>query len=179
MNTKTIQKNYEKLTATERFSLLTAAKVRDDEQERAAILAATPRKRWDIPTTRGLGDAWETLSYFHVIMQLGYIASLYSVLFFDAGEVALNSSGEKIKQDDALLLIQRRMITSREAWRAVCKDYGVDPAAMIVGIPFSEMIELNELIVAAASDGKIEPLDLQENIDSLKGAIETLRKDWE
>lgn len=179
MNLATIRKNYDKLTHEERFSLLTAAKVRDDAQERAAILAATPRKRWDVPTTRGLGDAWETLSYFHVIMQLGYIASLYSLLFYDVDELSINDRGEKIKQDDALLLIQRRMITSREAWRAVCKDYGVDPDAMIESVPFSEMIEINELIVAAANDGKIEPLDLQENIDALKGAIETLRKDWE
>jgi hypothetical protein len=179
MNLAAIRKNYDKLTHDERFSLLTAAKVRDDTQERAAILAATPRKRWDVPTTRGLGDAWETLSYFHVIMQLGYIASLYSLLFYEVDELAINDRGEKIKQDDALLLIQRRMITSREAWRAVCKDYGVDPAAMIEGLPFSEMIDINELIIAAANDGKIETLDLQENIDALKGAIETLRKDWE
>lgn len=179
MNLAAIRKNYDKLTHDERFSLLTAAKVRNDTQERAAILAATPRKRWDVPTTRGLGDAWETLSYFHVIMQLGYIASIYSILFFDAGEIKLNDSDKKITQDDAILFTQRRMITSREAWRAVCKDYGVDPAAMIESLPFSELIELNELIVTAANDGKIELLDLQENIDALKGAIETLRKDWE
>ena len=179
MNLAAIRKNYDKLTHDERFSLLTAAKVRDDTQERTAILAATPRKRWDVPTTRGMGDAWETLSYFHVMMQLGYIASFYSILFFDPGQLALKDSDKKYTQEEGILLIHRRMMTSREAWRAVCKDYGVDPAAMIEGLPFVDMIELNELIVAAANDGKIEPLDLQENIDALKSTIETLRKEWE
>ena len=176
MNIAAIQKNYDKLTATERFSLLTAAIDRDDAQDRAALIASSPMKTWKVPITYGLRDAFEFLSNFHVNMQLGYAAVFWYMLFCEDDETRMKFNG--LDFNDAMILLQRRIITGREAWRAVCKDYGVDPDKMLERHNFSEMIGITELMVKAASPD-LEFLDLQENIESGKLAIETMRKEWE
>jgi hypothetical protein len=176
MNIAAIQKNYNKLTPTERFSMLTAAIDRDDAQDRAALIASSPRKRWDVPTTRGLGDAFEFLSAFHVNMQLGYAGVFWYLLFCEDDETRMKYNG--LDFNDAMILLQRRIITGREAWRAVCAAYGVDPGGLLLNHNFVEMIDITELMVKAANPD-LEYLDLQENIESYKLAIETKRKDWE
>ena len=176
MDLKTIQKNYDKLTPTERFSLVFAAAARGDDRDRAALIESSPTKTWKVPITYGLRDAFEFLSNFHVNMQLGYSAALWYMLFSEDDEITMKFNG--LSFNDAMILLQRRIITGREAWRAVCAAYGVDPDKMLEGHNFIEMIEITELTVRSASPD-LECLDLQENIDGLKAAIETKRKDWE
>ena len=176
MDLKTIQKNYDKLTANERFSLLTAAIDRDDAQDRAALIASSPMKTWKVPITYGLRDAFEFLTNFHVNMQLGYAGVFWYMLFSEGDGISMQFNG--LSFNDAMILLQRRIITGRDAWRAVCAAYGVDPDKMLEGHNFIEMIETTELMVRAASPD-LELLDLQENIDSYKLAIETKRKEWE
>lgn len=175
MDLKTIQKNYDKLTANERFSLVFAAAARGDDRDRAALIESSPTKTWKVPITYGLRDAFEFISNFHVNMQLGYAATFWYMLFIeDDMTVKFNGLGF----NDAMILLQRRIITGREAWRVVCAAYGVDPDKMLEDHNFIEMIETTELMVRAASPD-LEYLDLQENIASYKLAIETKRKDWE
>ena len=176
MNIAAIQKNYNKLTPTERFSLLTAAIDRDDAQDRAALIASSPMKTWKVPITYGLRDAFEFISNFHVNMQLGYAATFWYMLFCEDDETRMRFNG--LDFNDAMILIQRRIITGREAWRIVCKDYGVDPDKMLERKNFAEMIGITELMVRA-SNPDLEFLDLQETIDSSKLAIETMRQEWE
>ena len=175
MDLKTIQKNYDKLTANERFSLVFAAAARGDDRDRAALIESSPTKTWKVPITYGLRDAFEFISNFHVNMQLGYAATFWYMLFIeDDMTVKFNGLGF----NDAMILLRRRIITGRDAWRAVCAAYGVDPDKMLEDHNFIEMIETTELMVRAASPD-LEYLDLQENIASYKLAIETKRKDWE
>ena len=176
MDLKNIQKNYDKLTAGERFSLLFQANQRGDERERAALLQTAPTKTWKVPTTRGLGEAFIFLSDFHVNMQLGYASVFWYMLFYQDDEIRMKYNG--LDFNDAMILLQRRIITGREAWRMVCAAYGVDPVKMLEGHNFIEMIDITELMVSAANP-ELEYLDLQENIDGLKLTIETKRKDWE
>ena len=176
MDLKTIQKNYDKLTPTERFSLVFAAAARGDDRDRAALIESSPTKTWKVPITYGLRDAFEFISNFHVNMQLGYAATFWYMLFIEDDDMTVNFNG--LGFNDAMILLQRRIITGREAWRVVCAAYGVDPDKMLEDHNFIEMIETTELMVRAASPD-LEYLDLQENIDSYKLAIETKRKDWE
>lgn len=176
MDLKTIQKNYDKLTANERFSLVFAAAARGDDRDRAALIESSPTKTWKVPITYGLRDAFEFISNFHVNMQLGYAATFWYMLFIEDDDMTVNFNG--LGFNDAMILLQRRIITGREAWRVVCAAYGVDPDKMLEDHNFIEMIETTELMVRAASPD-LEYLDLQENIDSYKLAIETKRKDWE
>ena len=175
MDLKTIQKNYDKLTANERFSLVFAAVARGDDRDRAALIESSPTKTWKVPITYGLRDAFEFISNFHVNMQLGYAATFWYMLFIE-DDITVKFNG--LGFNDAMILLRRRIITGRDAWRAVCAAYGVDPDKMLEDHNFIEMIETTELMVRAASPD-LEYLDLQENIDSYKLAIETKRKDWE
>jgi len=175
MDLKTIQKNYDKLTPTERFSLVFAAAARGDDRDRAALIESSPTKTWKVPITYGLRDAFEFISNFHVNMQLGYAATFWYMLFIE-DDITVKFNG--LGFNDAMILLRRRIITGRDAWRAVCAAYGVDPDKMLEDHNFIEMIETTELMVRAASPD-LEYLDLQENIDSYKLAIETKRKDWE
>ena len=176
MDLKTIQKNYDKLTASERFSLVFAAASRGDDRDRAALIESSPTKTWKVPITYGLGDAFDFLSNFHVNMQLGYAGVFWYMLFSEGDGISMQFNG--LSFNDAMILLQRRIITGRDAWRAVCAAYGVDPDKMLEGHNFIEMIETTELMVRAASPD-LECLELQENIESYKLAIETRRKDWE
>lgn len=176
MDLKTIQKNYDKLTPTERFSLVFAAAARGDDRDRAALIESSPTKTWKVPITYGLRDAFEFISDFHVNMQLGYAATFWYMLFIEDDDMTVKFNG--LGFNDAMILLHRRIITGREAWRVVCAAYGVDPDKMLEDHNFIEMIETTELMVRAASPD-LEYLDLQENIDSYKLAIETKRKDWE
>lgn len=175
MDLKTIQKNYDKLTANERFSLVFAAAARGDDRDRAALIESSPTKTWKVPITYGLRDAFEFISNFHVNMQLGYAATFWYMLFIE-DDITVKFNG--LGFNDAMILLRRRIITGRDAWRAVCAAYGVDPDKMLEDHNFIEMIETTELMVRAASPD-LEYLDLQENIASYKLAIETKRKDWE
>lgn len=176
MDLKTIQKNYDKLTPTERFSLVFAAAARGDDRDRAALIESSPTKTWKVPITYGLRDAFEFISNFHVNMQLGYAATFWYMLFIEDDDMTVNFNG--LGFNDAMILLHRRIITGREAWRVVCAAYGVDPDKMLEDHNFIEMIETTELMVRAASPD-LEYLDLQKNIDSYKLAIETKRKEWE
>ena len=181
MNINTLRKNYDKLNSRERFAALHAAALRNDEQERKALMQSSPRKQWSIPTLRGLYDAFEFLAMWHVMSQLGYAASFYWLLQMEGwGEDEVQIGEQAVNFGDAYLLVQRRILEGREAWRAICKEYGIDPDASLEGLPYIEMIEMTELVARAGNqDSPLELTDLQENIDGYREAIESKRKEWE
>jgi hypothetical protein len=176
MDIKNLRKNYDKLTVKERFAAIVAAGMRGDDQERKALLQSAPRKRFSIPDTWGISEAFEWAATWHVMNQLGYAASFYYLLFSEDENFKIAD----VTYNDAMILIQRRILTEREAWRAICKEYGVDPEKILEGLPYIEMIDLTELTARAAYiDAPLELPELQETIDGLRAAIEYKRKDWE
>jgi len=176
MNIKNLQKHYDKLTAKERFAAIVAAGIRNDDQERAALLQSAPCKVFSFPHTYGLSDAFEWLAFWHVMNQLGYAAVFYHLLAHDEIEADING----MTSDDMLGLIQRRILEGRGAWRAICQEYGIDPAQMLDGLPFIEMIEIMELTVTAAAQIRpIELTDLPQAIEGYRAAIEQKSKGWE
>ncbi len=181
MNINTLRKNYDKLNPKERFAAIVAAGLRNDDQERKALLQSAPRKHWSIPNTYGLSDAFIFLSMWHVMSQLGFAASFYWLLQMDdLGEKKIHIGEQAVNFGDAFILVQRRVLEGREAWRAICKEYGIDPDRMLDALPYIEMIEMTELIVRAMSkDNPIELTDLQETINGYREAIESKRREWE
>ena len=177
MNINTLRKNYDKLNPKERFAAIVAAGTREDDQERKALLQSAPRKTFSFPNTYGLSEAFIFLSMWHVLSQLGYAATFYFLLGQDETDPV------KVKGydfNDARLLIQRRILEGREAWRAICREYGVDPEGLLGDFPEIEMIRMTELIVIRANEeSPLELTDLQEAINGYREAIETKRKDWE
>lgn len=181
MNINTLRKNYDKLNPRERFAALQAAVLRNDEQERKALMQSAPRKQWSIPNTYGLADAFDFLSTWHVMNQLGYAASFYFLLQVDdLGEDEINIGEQAVNFGDAFILLQRRILEGREAWRAICNEYGVDPDKLLEGLPYIEMMKMTELIVRAGNDeSPIELTDLQETLNGYREVIETKRREWE
>ncbi len=182
MDLKNIQKNYSKLTAGERFSLLFAAADRDDERELAALQQSSPTHTWKIPTTRGLSEAFTFFSMWHVINQMGRAASFFYILSRDDEDrINFINRGKAYDAGELLLILQRQILTSGEAWRVVCKNYGVDPDKIIESFPYVEIIEMAELIARITNDESPQDLQAiqQQNIEDLTAAIEIKRKDWE
>lgn len=172
MKTINLQKNYNKLTASERFALLLAATARNDIADRAALLQSAPRKRWEVPTTYGLGYAWDTVSDWYIMQQLGSVAAFYYL-------IALDDEGDPAA--DILPQLQRNILTLHESFIAVCGDYGIDPKSIMQGLPYTEMIDL-AIITIRAADQDRPPLDLPalpESIETMRNLIETLRTKWE
>lgn len=173
MNINLIHKQYDKLTANERFALLVAAGVRGDHNEREVLLQSSPIKTWRVPAVRGLGEAFSFLTSWHVMSQLGHAAKFYRLLamhdedgvsnFFNVGMAEL-----------------KHIITGAMAWRAICEEYGVDYEKILEGLPFIEIMILTEIHAMRIYDNKpFELSELHETIDELREVIETKRKDWE
>ncbi|GAB4540871.1 MAG: hypothetical protein Fur002_08330 [Anaerolineales bacterium] len=179
MNTKNLQKHYDKLTVKERFALIVAAGIRNDDQERAALLQSAPRKVFSYPHTNGLAEAFYFLATWHVMTQMGYAAAFYHLLAYDEIQ-GIKTDSVIISSDEMMTLIQRRILEGRGAWRAICQEYGIDPAKMLEGLPFIEMIEMTESIATAAAQIRpIELADLPKAIEGYKAAIEQKSKHWE
>ena len=167
MNIKTIQKHYDKLTAAERFSLLMAAVNRGDDADRQTLLQTAPRKTYSIPTTWGLGRAFEQAADWYIMQQLGNCAAFYYLIINETEPAQLET-------------IQRNFLTMATAWREICAEYGADSNHLIDGLPYTAMIDLTEITIQAGNDDA--PLDLPglpDNKNALRELIETLRKDWE
>jgi len=181
MNINTLRKNYDKLNPKERFAALVAAALRNDDQERKALLQSAPRKHWSMPNTYGLSEAFIFLSMWHVINQLGYAASFYWLLQMDdLGENEIHIGEQVINFVDAFILLQRRILEGREAWRAICNEYGIDPDKMLDALPYVEMVEMDELMITVMNQNSpLELTDLQETINGYREAIESKRKEWE
>mgnify|MGYP003374277380 CR=1 FL=1 len=172
MNIKNIQKNYNLLSADERFALLVAADDRGDETDRAALLSSAPRKTWQVPTTRGLGEAFNDVSMAHVIYLLGCISTFYYLAL-------LEDPDPSPKHAEALEVLPLQILTGCEAWRGACKHYGVNSEKFLEGLPFLEMIKLTELTLYAGYEDPPELPKLEETTNGLIAAIEESRKKWE
>lgn len=183
MNINTIQKHYDKLTVKERFALLVAASARGDDQDREALLRSAPRKVFSFPNTYGLSDAFEWLAMWHGMNQLGICASAYylAIVVEDESEnTHVKIAGEPFSFGDALDILFKRIVTNCEAWRVICKEYGVDSEKILEGLPYIEMIELTELTARERYfDAPLELPELQETVNGLRAVIEHKRKDWE
>jgi hypothetical protein len=184
MNINAIQKHYDKLTVKERFALIVAAGVRNDDQELDALLRSAPRKVFSFPNTYGLSDAFIFLSMWHVMNQLGLCASVYYIAIVGEDESKLKGvkiAGKPFTFGDGMDFLFTRIMTNCEAWRVICKEYGVDPEKMLEGYPYIEMIDLTELTARTAYlDAPLELPELQETIiNGYREVIETKRKQWE
>jgi len=183
MNIKDLQKHYDKLTIKERFALIVAARGRNDDQEQDALLRSAPRKIFSFPNTYGILDSFDWLAMWHVMNQLGLCASAYYLTTVVENEREL--TGVKIASKpfnfrDALDFLFKKIVTNCEAFRVICKEYGVDPEKILEGLPYIEMIELTELTARTADiDTLLELPELQETIEGLRAVIEHKCKSWE
>lgn len=191
MNTNAIKKHYDKLTVEERVSAMIAARGRDDIEEYKTLGQTAPfGKTFRVHDYHGLLDAWEWLAMWHMMNQLGEIATLYFVLFHTEGEnpvnaIKVNHHGagemktELYNPDDVIQLVMRRIVEGREAWRTVCREHNLDPNDALSRLPYIETIEIAGLIAECLlHEVDIQP-DPEEVLNAYREVIRRKRAEWE
>lgn len=187
---KDIAKLYPTLKPEERISLMFAARARDDMAEYDNLRRTAPTgKSYRIADFYGIAEAWDWLVMWHLMFQLGQVGTFSYLLHFEDDlnlKVKINhheSEGIKEQQTDfdtAIRLTAQRILESRDAWRAICSEYNIDPHDALKDYPFIEYLELMELTVdAAAREMDIKPKDTEAAIQAYRDAIKTKRAEWE
>ncbi len=177
MNMTAITKQYDKLTAPERFTLVQSAIRRGDGADLEALQRSAPRKTWSIPTTRGLVEAFQFLSMFYIMAMQENSTLYFLFLNMDDNKKEWNIGGYAWR--DLLNLLQARTLSRDEAWRAVCKEYGVDPDDQIKDLPGAESVSFFVETMKRWQDMNPVKIDTTDYINDLHAVIERSRKEWE
>ena len=148
-----IKKHYDKLTARERFALMTAAYARGDDSEAKELLRTAPRKHYSVAHTEPLNQAFEFIAMMHIMSQLGHAAGMYyMMLACDGGALNVKIGDETFTEERALELLHRNIIGGRDAFRLICEEYKLDPNDILSQYPFVETVEIGEALVRIAAE---------------------------
>lgn len=180
-----VKKHYNKLTAPERFALMIAAAVRDDTGEERALADSAPKVNFEFPHTVGLTYGFRQLVKHHVIQQLGAAGTFFMVMYLQQDEAGAEriakAEGLEIPDGETVLsLVARRFLEGLEAFRAICQEYKVDPAALEeVYDPYPMLSCVMEVIALRAFDmSKAELTDLEKTKAAYRAMIEGSREHW-
>ena len=135
MNLNAIRKNYKALTLIERNALFISALQRDDKSEIDAIYAATPRKHFSEI------DFYELR---HNLIALQMIVMIEKADHFNLA--LMFSEAEHPKYEGMGGLSLYFFFTVADAWKAVCKEIGVDADA------FEQMLFPNRCFIYRLAD---------------------------
>jgi hypothetical protein len=162
VNTNALRKNYDKLTVKERFSAIEAAVSRHDDDELRALNDAAPRKTYSVVHHRFLSEAFLSLAMLHRCAQLEKAGLLLLIHTFD------NERGERIFPD--LLALANQYRRDGEAWRQICAEYSIDPAAMLADLPGDGVIELSGEMIEILAD-EPDPVAVAQVVQSWRDVI--------
>jgi hypothetical protein len=117
MNTSAIRKHYDKLTPRERLTAFLAADLRDDDDEvRAIAYSAEPVER------RKLEEVRIRL----IILALSIACEQWRL----AANLLFLACSESDEWSETAGVAAYGFTTRAEAWRVLCKEYGIDGAAL-------------------------------------------------
>ncbi len=138
INAKTLQKQYDKLTALERVTLILEAARRGDASERTALQRSAPRVMYRIGNHHGTLEALQVVAHSHLIFQLDRALTV-AMLGIIAGE---NDSAWSAARIGAYVFC-----VQADAWRAFCAELVIAPELAFFGydnalfsLEFSEKI---------------------------------------
>ena len=179
MNTKALQKHYDKLKPDERFRAMIAALGRKDWNEYHKLGRTAPKgNTFTVRNTHGLLEAWELLAFFHMVLQLGNLATFYFLMSLEDDQ-KVNVKG--YEPDEAIEKCLTNIVENSEAWRNVCKEYNLDPQDALAALPFREFATIGEVIanLSLTIGGEaIEP-DFESATNTYREMIERTRAQWE
>ena len=175
MNANTLQKHYDKLEIKERFSAIAAAAARKDNTELEALMSTAPRVSYRMPNTFGISHGFIRAMDWYIMAQYGRAASFYCLANYNHYPAA-----EDTEITDALRNLQKDLWVNRKAFETICKEYGVEPAAMLEGYPFNEVLEMVFITIEFANKLSPLPLDgLDQCVNGMRAVIEDHRQQWE
>lgn len=181
MNTKTLQKHYDKLQPQERFRAMIAALGRADWDEYHKLGRTAPQAgTYTVRDTHGLLDAWELLAMTHMILQLGNLATFYFLMSLEDTQ-KVEVKGE-YTADESIEKCLTNIVENGEAWRAVCAEYGIDPKDALAALPFKEFTTIGETIAnlsLAIGKENVDAPDFESAISDYRNMIERTRAMWE
>ncbi|OQY87159.1 MAG: hypothetical protein B6D41_12310 [Chloroflexi bacterium UTCFX4] len=138
MNTKTLQRQYDKLTPRERVRLILEAVKRGDESERTALQRTAPRAVYQLPHHHAIAEALQIVAHTHLIIQLNRALSVATLAHGAEDE---NAAYRAARIGAYALCVQA------DAWRAFCAELGIGPELAFLGfdaargsLEFSEKI---------------------------------------
>jgi hypothetical protein len=123
MNTKSLIRQYDKLTPRERFSLLMAAAARSDEQERNRLLQCAPQNWYSLPDHWGIMEGFCWLSDFHFTSLLDLAARYFEAF----GYMSQKRRKGNEAACDHVLLLGYLFQAYWNGWHKFCAELDVDP----------------------------------------------------
>ena len=176
---KITDKTYEKLLPRERLTAMIAALGRDDMDEYHKLGGSAPRgKTYTVRNTHGLLEAWELLAFFHMVLQLGNLATFYFLMSLE-DDVKVKVKGHDT--DDVIDKCLQNIVENGAAWRTLCNEYNIDPKDALGALPFREFATIGEVIAnicAEVGGDEINP-DIESATNAYRKMIETTRARWE
>jgi len=174
-----IKKEYNKLTAPERFALMVAAGARGDQAERQALYNSAPKVTFEFPHVKGLADGFENLTTWHLIQQLGAAATFFMLIHWEDDDIDKPIiDGHTL--GDAIRLSMRRFLEGYEAYRAVCHECNIDPETLTGLYPnYDSVIGMATLVIRAMdNENPIELPDLESTKEAYRELIKHAREEW-
>jgi len=176
MNINSIQKHYDKLAAVERFKLINAAAARGDNADRLALANSAATKTWKVITMRGYFDAFDFLAAFHVCAMLELDGLYWALLALGDDD----PDNIKMPGGDSWLglmqSIQARALARVDAWESVCKEYNVDAAQLVEGLPGGASLEM---FITVLRELPAVEYDITPYINDLRAVIAKMGQEWE
>ncbi len=160
----------------ERFAAQKAALDRGDKIENDALMSSAPRRRYSFCHTFGLAQGFLLLSLEYGFSQWAYCTELQLLSLLSEAPVG---KAKKAEYEDARDRAVIALVSNCIAWREICREYGLDPHAMLRGMPFRERAEIAESIVLGMPHQEF--LDLPEVrgcIDAMRDLVESVRRYW-
>jgi hypothetical protein len=179
-----IKKHYDKLTARERFALITAAAIRNDTAEESALINSAPVINWEYPHTIGLTYGFKQLVKYHVSQQLGTAGTFFMLMHLWQNEASTPileaiEAEELTNGETALSITARRFLEGKKAFETVCREYDVDPQAMEDSYNPAPMLTfmMDNTQRLGFADG-VELTDLEKTTNEYRALIEQSREHW-
>ena len=138
MNTKTLQRQYDKLTPRERVRLILEAVKRGDESERTALQRTAPRAVYQLPHHHAIAEALQIVAHTHLIIQLNRALSVATLAHGAEDENAAYRAAR---------IGAYAFCAQADAWRAFCGELGIAPGLALLGFDNARgSLEFNEKI---------------------------------
>jgi hypothetical protein len=146
MDTKTLARHYDALTAAERMALELSALGRGDRAEHERLARSAPRVAMAVPHTFGLYLGLLQLGTLHLLEQLHWGAVCWQSALVRA-EADRDPGGRSggVPAFAASRMIAYRCLVHAEGWRLFCGELGIDPDVLLRDLPgFDEVRRLHE-----------------------------------
>lgn len=155
VNTETLAKHYNLLTARERLTLIEAALNRDDESESNRLIYSAPKVSLHVPNYLGFTEAIESACFLYMLDQLN-LATCYrqaeglheTVAERNFHERTLrqkkDAAARQAREDrlcDLVRFLGYRIVTNAEAWQRLCAKLNLEPNGLLRHLPGYDMFQ--------------------------------------